>query len=182
MSADKVPGGTPNEATEYTRQENQRFGGRLNFENTICFEDAARGFVGTIPDARVTSDDGRVVWDVSAYRFLEQEQAPDSVNPSLWRQARLNNFHGLFEVAVGIYQVRGLDIANMTIIEGDSGVILIDPLMNSETAKAAFELYCALIEVSGQSGRLFSVTVIQTTTAAWRVSSHRSKLPMVTCM
>ena len=142
MSVDKVPGGTPNEATEYTRQENQRSGERLDFENTLCFEDAARGFIGTIPDARVTTDDGRVVWDVSAYRFLECEEAPDSVNPSLWRQARLNNFHGLFEVADGIYQVRGFDIANMTIIEGDSGVILIDPLMNSETAKAAFELYC----------------------------------------
>ena len=132
----------PQPASEFTAAANQQVADYLDFENQECFEDARRGFIGTIPDARVTTEDGRVVWDVSAYEFLEQETAPDSVNPSLWRQARINHLHGLFQVAEGIYQVRGLDIANLTILEGDSGVILIDPLMNSETAKAAFALYC----------------------------------------
>ena len=143
MPIENPSAGLAKPATEFSRQENQSSGNKLDFENTLCFEDASRGFIGTIPDARITTDDGRVVWDVSAYHFLESETAPDSVNPSLWRQARLNHFHGLFEVTDGIYQVRGFDIANLTIIEGKSGVILIDPLMNSETAKAAFGLYCS---------------------------------------
>ena len=82
-----------------------------------------------------------MVWDLASFAFLEAETAPDSVNPSLWRQARVNRIHGLFEVTERMYQVRGFDIANMTIIEGDSGLILIDPLMFSETAAAALALY-----------------------------------------
>lgn len=128
-------------ASEQTCQGQAELHSYLDFSDSECFDEASRGFVGTIPDARVTAEDGRVIWDVSSYKFLERETAPDTVNPSLWRQARLNRNHGLFRVAEGLYQVRGLDIANMTIIEGDSGVILIDPLMNTETAAAALALY-----------------------------------------
>ena len=71
------------------------------------------------------------------------EQAPDTVNPSLWRQARLNMANGLFQVTDRIYQVRGFDISNMTIIEGDRGLIVIDPLISAEVARAGLELYCA---------------------------------------
>jgi len=81
------------------------------------------------------------VWDLSSYAFLEAAQPPDSVNPSLWRLARLNRIHGLFEVREGMYQVRGFDIANITIIEGDTGLILIDPLTVCESAAAALALY-----------------------------------------
>ena len=132
---------SPKSATEHTIAANQQLGEQLDFDNKSCFDDASRGFIGTIPDARITTEDGRVVWDVSSYRFLEEESPPDSVNPSLWRQARLNDNHGLFQVAEGIYQVRGFDIANMTLIEGTTGVVIIDPLMNTETAKAALTLY-----------------------------------------
>ncbi|MEW9366001.1 MBL fold metallo-hydrolase, partial [Klebsiella pneumoniae] len=72
---------------------------------------------------------------------LKSDQVPATVNPSLWRQAQLNAINGLFKVTERVYQVRGLDIANMTIIEGDSGLILIDPLLSNETAKAALDLY-----------------------------------------
>jgi alkyl sulfatase BDS1-like metallo-beta-lactamase superfamily hydrolase len=80
------------------------------------FDDAARGFLGTIENAEITNPQGRTVWSLEPYGFLAAEQAPATVNPSLWRQSRLNMQHGLFEVVPGIYQVRGLDIANMTLI------------------------------------------------------------------
>jgi alkyl sulfatase BDS1-like metallo-beta-lactamase superfamily hydrolase len=80
------------------------------------------------------------VWDGSTYDFLDG-QAPDSVNPSLWRQSQLVAMAGLFEVVEGIYQVRGLDLSNITFIEGESGVVVVDPLISSETAAAALALY-----------------------------------------
>lgn len=113
----------------------------LPFDDTIDFGDAARGFVGTIENAKITSAQGRVVWSLEAYGFLSSEQAPATVNPSLWRQSRLNMQHGLFEVVPGVYQVRGLDIANMTLIEGDTGVIVVDTLTSIEGARAAMALY-----------------------------------------
>src|SRR5262249_56578459 len=75
------------------------------------------------------------------YAFLAHEEAPETVNPSLWRQARLNMHNGLFQVRDRIYQVRGFDISNMTIIEGSRGIIIIDPLISTEVARAAVELY-----------------------------------------
>ena len=72
-----------------------------------------RGFLGSIEDARITNDAGEVVWDLAAYVFLDTETAPDYVNPSLWRQARTSQPHGLFRVTERIYQVRGFDIANI---------------------------------------------------------------------
>ena len=91
----------------------------LPFSDTRDFDDAARGFLGTIENAKVTSPQGRTVWSLEPYGFLSAEEAPATVDPSLWRQSRLNMHHGLFEVVPGVYQVRGLDIANMTLIEGD---------------------------------------------------------------
>ncbi|MEU5855561.1 alkyl sulfatase dimerization domain-containing protein [Nocardiopsis dassonvillei] len=102
--------------------------------------DAERGFLGTLEPARVTDAAGRVVYDADAYAFLDAP-APATANPSLWRQSRLAAMHGLFEVTEGIYQVRGFDLANMTLVEGDSGVIVIDTLTSTETAAAALALY-----------------------------------------
>lgn len=107
-------------------------------------EEARRGFLGTRPEAEVRNDRGEVVWSMGDYAFLHSEQPPATVHPALWRQARLNRLHGLFEVTPGIYQVRGFDISNMTIIEGRSGLIVIDPLTCIETARAALDLYCSL--------------------------------------
>lgn len=103
--------------------------------------DAERGFLGTVPDAEVTGADGRVVWSQRPYGFLDDEAAPATVNPSLWRQARLNRLHGLFQVTDRIFQVRGFDLANLTLIEGDEGLIALDALTVADTAAAALALY-----------------------------------------
>jgi alkyl sulfatase BDS1-like metallo-beta-lactamase superfamily hydrolase len=113
----------------------------LPFSDTRDFEEASRGFLGTMEHARITSAQGRVVWSLEAYGFLSEQKAPPTVDPSLWRQSRLNMNHGLFEVVPGVYQVRGLDIANMTLIEGERGVIVVDTLTSIEGARAAMELY-----------------------------------------
>jgi alkyl sulfatase BDS1-like metallo-beta-lactamase superfamily hydrolase len=104
------------------------------------FADADRGWIGTIAPMVVTTTDGRVVWDMDRWSFLAGD-APDTVHPGLWRQAQLTAKHGLYEVTDGIYQVRGFDMSNMTLVEGDRGVIVIDPLISAETAAAALALY-----------------------------------------
>lgn len=101
--------------------------------------DADRGFIGTIDPPIIKAADGRVVWRVDDYAFLEGKP-PASVNPNLWRVSKLNTRHGLYQVADGIFQVRGFDAANMTVVVGATGFIIIDPLMSVETAAAALAL------------------------------------------
>src|SRR5258706_6013904 len=113
----------------------------LPFSDTRDFEDASRGLSVTLETARIVSPQGRVVWSLEPYGFLSDAEAPPTVDPSLWRQSRLNMNHGLFEVVPGVYQIRGLDIANMTLIEADTGVIVVDTLTSIEGARAAMELY-----------------------------------------
>lgn len=138
---------TGKEATAITRAANAAVLDALDFGNLEqvagidAFADAARGFIATWPELTVTGEDGRVVWDLTAYGFLDGEQAPSSVNPSLWRQARLNMYNGLFEVVEGIYQVRGFDLSIMTIVEGEGGIIVIDPLTSVEVSRGALDLY-----------------------------------------
>ena len=112
----------------------------LPLDDDTDFADADRGFLGRLSPGVVTAADGRVVWDNDAYDFLAGD-APATVHPSLWRQAQLCTRQGLYEVVEGIYQVRGLDISNATFVEGDTGVIVIDPLVSTETAAAALALY-----------------------------------------
>ncbi|MBL6695428.1 MAG: MBL fold metallo-hydrolase [Luminiphilus sp.] len=98
--------------------------------------DADRGLLAAADDLLIPRVDGSIVWNANAYDFIDGP-APLSVNPSLWRQAGLNNRRGLFEVVPGIYQIRGFDLANMTLISGDTGWIVVDPLTSEETAAAA---------------------------------------------
>ncbi len=107
----------------------------------IEFENAQRGFIGTIPDAEILDSKGRPVWTLKDYAFLDDIEPASTVHPNLWRQARLNMHHGLFKVTERVYQVRGFDVANVSFIEGDTGVIVIDPLTVAETAAAAIALY-----------------------------------------
>jgi alkyl sulfatase BDS1-like metallo-beta-lactamase superfamily hydrolase len=111
----------------------------LPFGDRSDFDAADRGFVAALSPATVRAD-GRVVWDTDSYGFLAQE-CPDTAHPSLWRQGQLCVKQGLYEVTDGIYQVRGLDLSNMTLIEGDSGVIVVDPLLSVECAAAGLKLY-----------------------------------------
>ncbi|WP_028661249.1 alkyl/aryl-sulfatase [Nocardioides insulae] len=104
------------------------------------FADADRGFLGTLEDPAIRNAAGEVVWDASTYDFLSGE-APTSVNPSLWRQAQLVAKHGLYEVVEGLYQVRGFDLSVVSFVEGETGVIVVDPLLTAETGAAALALY-----------------------------------------
>jgi alkyl sulfatase BDS1-like metallo-beta-lactamase superfamily hydrolase len=99
-----------------------------------------RGFLGTIDPMVIHADDGRVVWEMDSLAFLAADGS-ENVDDSLWRQSALTARHGLYEVTTGIYQVRGFDLSNMTLVEGDTGVIVIDPLISAETASAALALY-----------------------------------------
>jgi alkyl sulfatase BDS1-like metallo-beta-lactamase superfamily hydrolase len=130
---------SPKPATSTIVEQQATVRARLPFHDTQDFEDARRGLVAPV-DGAVHARDGRVVWDNSAYDFLEGD-CPDTVNPSLWRQSQLVATAGLFEVVPGIYQVRGMDLSNVTFVEGDVGVIVIDPLISVETAAAALALY-----------------------------------------
>ncbi|WP_436777657.1 alkyl/aryl-sulfatase [Yinghuangia sp. YIM S09857] len=112
----------------------------LSFEDRTDFENADRGRVASLSPGVVKAADGRVVWDNDVFAFLDGE-CPDTANRSLWRQSQLCARQGLYEVTEGIYQVRGLDLSNMTLVEGDRGVVVIDPLVSAETAAAGLALY-----------------------------------------
>ena len=114
------------------------------------FEDATRGLLGTDPDAEVRNAAGQPVWSQRPYAFLDDAQPAPTVHPGLWRQARLNCIHGLFQVTPRIFQVRGYDIANITFIEGDTGLIALDALTAPDTAAAALRLYRRLRDPEGR--------------------------------
>lgn len=129
----------PKDATKATREAQAATKKILPTDTGEDFELAKKGFIATIPDARILNDAGHAVWDMSRFDFIKDE-APDTVNPSLWRQAKLNGIHGLFKVTDGIYQVRNFDLSNITFLEGETGYIIIDPLISAEPAAAALAL------------------------------------------
>ncbi|MEV0144814.1 MULTISPECIES: alkyl sulfatase dimerization domain-containing protein [unclassified Nonomuraea] len=114
----------------------------LPFHDRDDSDDAGRGFVARLDPGVIRNIDGRVVWDGDSYAFL-QEECPESAHSGLWRQGGLCARQGLYEVAEGVYQVRGLDLSNMTLVEGDTGVVVVDPLVSVECAAAALGLYRA---------------------------------------
>ena len=121
--------------TAVTTDANARVADELPLADQQDFEDAQRGLIASEPDLKIEGPGG-TLWDMPSYDFI-QGDAPASVNPSLWRHARLNNFHGLFKVTDGIYQLRGYDVSNMSLIEGQTGWIVVDPLTARETAERA---------------------------------------------
>jgi alkyl sulfatase BDS1-like metallo-beta-lactamase superfamily hydrolase len=128
-------------ASNTTIRANQAVYTQLDFTDQQSFADASRGFIATLSPMTIPHDRlKRPAYDLEACSFLKDD-APDTVNPSLWRQAQLNaQHHGLFEVVEGIYQIRSFDIANMTLIKGNTGWIIIDPLTSSETSRAGLAL------------------------------------------
>ncbi|KAL4914975.1 Metallo-hydrolase/oxidoreductase [Aspergillus aurantiobrunneus] len=127
-------------ATQFIISQQEQIRQSLPFDDRRDFVNAEKGLVGRLNLNVVKKDNGDVVWNNDAYNFLEDE-SPDTANPSLWRQSRLAHLDGLFLVTEGIYQVRGLDLSNTTIIEGAEGLIIIDPLTSKETGAAALALY-----------------------------------------
>ncbi|MEX2108199.1 MAG: alkyl sulfatase dimerization domain-containing protein [Solirubrobacterales bacterium] len=126
-------------ATKQTAARNREALASLPPENED-FEEARRGLVATFEPARVDREDGRAAWELESYGFLDGD-APDTAHPSLWRLGKLNRIAGLFELAPGFYQLRGFDLSNMHVVEGDEGIVVIDPLVSAETAAAALALY-----------------------------------------
>ncbi|MFQ2110642.1 alkyl/aryl-sulfatase [Aeromonas rivipollensis] len=133
---------SPKEATTATKAANDALYKQLPFANKTDFTNAHKGFIAALPDTVIKGEQGNVIWDPTKYAFIKEgDKAPDSVNPSLWRQSQLINISGLFEVTDGIYQIRNLDLSNMTIIEGKDGITIVDPLISAETAKIGLDLY-----------------------------------------
>ncbi|MFT0609428.1 alkyl/aryl-sulfatase [Rhodococcus qingshengii] len=130
----------PRAASAAIEAANARVAETLPFSDDADFTEAKRGFVAAIDPGLVSNSDGKVLWNNDSYAFLD-EDCPPTVNPSLWRQSKLVAKQGLFAVTDSIYQIRGLDLSNMTLIEGDTGIIVIDPLISRETAAAGLALY-----------------------------------------
>lgn len=129
-------------ATQYTQQVNQNYAKSLPFSNRQDFDDAQRGFIAPLLDEGILRDaNGKIYYRANDYKFDINAAAPETVNPSLWRQSQINGISGLFKVTDKMYQVRGQDISNITFVEGEKGIIVIDPLVTPPAAKAALDLY-----------------------------------------
>jgi alkyl sulfatase BDS1-like metallo-beta-lactamase superfamily hydrolase len=132
----------PMPATNATISANKAFYEQLNFKDKEDFKNAHKGFIAPLNMNPIKNSKGDVVWDSNRYSFIKEDQpASFTINPSLWRQAQLQNITGLFKVVDGVYQVRGQDLSVLTIVEGKTGLIVLDTLSTIETAKAAMELY-----------------------------------------
>ena len=128
-------------ATEFTTKTNAAVYDQLDFNDKQEYEFATRGLIDAPETLELKDEDGNIIWSQEAYAFLEDyEKAPDSVNPSLWENTKNNHVYGLFEVCEGIYQVRGYDMANLTVVKGDTGWIVFDTLMSVECSQAAMQL------------------------------------------
>lgn len=137
--APSIPKDAVAEATTSTKEARAKILTELPFANRQDFDFAARGFIATRDDPKITDETGGVVFDLASYAFLSGE-APESANPSLWRQAQLITGHGLYQVGERIYQVRGFDVSTVSFIVTDTGYIVVDPLTTVEAARAALEL------------------------------------------
>jgi alkyl sulfatase BDS1-like metallo-beta-lactamase superfamily hydrolase len=142
-------------ATDATREANAAVAGRLPLADPDDFADARRGRIAQIEEDAIRGDNGRIIWAVDGHDFL-QGDAPDTANPSLWRQSVLAAEHGLFEVAEGIWQVRGYDLSVMTVISGETGWIIVDPLTTTETAAAALALVQETLGERPISGMIYT--------------------------
>ena len=129
----------PKEASTYTTKVNNDLTKYLPFSDQTDYDNARKGFIATIDEGLIKLPDGRTSYSMKQFDFIKGD-APAEANPSLWRQSELNSINGLFKVSDGIYQIRGFDLANMTLIKGKTGWILIDPLTVPATSKSAMKL------------------------------------------
>jgi len=130
---------TQKEATDFTKKSNEQLLNYLDFKNKTDYENAKKGFIATIEAGIINQENGGFSYSMKQFDFLKGN-TPNEANPSLWRQSELNAINGLFKVTENIYQIRGFDLANMTLIKGNTGWIIIDPLTVPATARAAMQL------------------------------------------
>ncbi len=130
----------PKGASKFTRKANASMRDRLPFDNREDFELADRGLIAREESLVIRDEEGNVVWDMDKFKFLVEGEAPETVNPSLWRQGQLLYRHGLYKVTERIYQIRGYDVSVMTVIEGETGWIVVDPFISTEVAAAGMAL------------------------------------------
>jgi len=129
----------PKPATDFTVKVNKAVYRQLDFADSTDFVEARRGFIATLDSGIIRNEGGKPMVNLHDYDF-EKGESPVSVNPALWREAKLNNLNGLFKVVDGLYQIRSFDIATMSFIETSTGYIVVDPLTNAVAAKAGFDL------------------------------------------
>ena len=170
-------GDGPKPASPATIAAQRAVAAALPVEDGRDAEFAARGFVGTRADPSIKAADGHPVWNLAAYDFVAGN-APDTVNPSLWRHIALLRRHGLFQVADGVWQVRGFDVSNMTIVRGRTGWIVIDPLTTRETAAAALELVDAKLGPRPVSAVIYSHSHVDHFGGARGVLGDKSAVPI----
>ena len=139
-SATAVSGQNAKPASDATVAAQRSVAAQLPAEDGRDQAFSDRGFIGTLSDPVITNKDGKPVWNLDAYDWMTNGTSPDTVNPSLWRHMGLLRKHGLFAVADNVWQVRGFDVSNMTVIKGQTGWIIIDPLTSRDTAAAALRL------------------------------------------
>lgn len=153
QSGDDAAGFSPPSAA--TVSINRQLAQQLPLHDARDFDDARRGLIAAPQQLVISGPGGEPAWNMQDYAFITGE-APGTVNPSLWRQETLNNLQGLFEVAPDIYQIRGFDLANMTLIRGDAGWIVVDPLTNAQTADAAMRFAFAHLPAAPVTAVLFT--------------------------
>lgn len=168
-------------ATETTRKANAEVAQRYALNDPAGINDAKRGLIAR-PSGKVLDAQGKLVWDFDAFGFLDQP-APPTANPSLWRQGQLNNESGLFKVTDGIYQLRGFDLANLTLIEGKTGWIVVDTLTTRESSAAAMAFARKHLGDKPVSGIVFTHSHVDHFGGVLGITSpedvHQRKLPVV---
>ena len=127
--------------SKFTKDVLERAGKTLPFADERDFDEQKKGLIAPMKQAKIPADAGHVAWDMERFRFLDEQDEFDSIHPSLFRQSRLNNNYGLYEVVPGIYQVRGFDLSDISFVRGKTGWIVFDPLISAEVVRAAWGLF-----------------------------------------
>ena len=127
--------------SNFTKAILEKSQGALPLGDKRDFDELAKGFIAPMPDLKIMADAGHTAWDMERFQFLNEDRKFDSIHPSLLRQSRLNNNYGLYEVIPGIYQVRGVDLSDITFVRGKTGWIVFDPLVSAEPVRAAWQLF-----------------------------------------
>ncbi|MFG2613988.1 MBL fold metallo-hydrolase [Streptomyces anulatus] len=170
----------PKRATPATAAANSAAVARYDMDDRQDFADADRGFIAPFPD-KLHGADGRVIFDASNFDYIADDAVPDTVHPSLWRQSQVIRKGGLYKVVDGIYQVRSNDIANLTVVEGETGLVIVDCMASVEAASQGMTMIREHVSDKPVAAVIYTHTHTSTTTAASRGSSVPRRWPRARC-